>query len=626
MRSLIMAENVINPAFSENDNTLFSSVPKDMTPAEQDYSPGLGDRMDAVSYTIIFGMIEKPGEFTLTQTYEGALEVQKMVANITNGAHQIAYALGQDKLRWGSAPYLYEDTAYPMGDGTPGSGYAKYRKYVEDSFRNNADVAQIIEPLLAGRWRDDYASDEEKIPLSCYTHDENGEKKIGWTAGEEGWYLLSLYNLYETGYAQKAWQRMQDTWNFRTHVYYDAMIPVPEGFYNNPNLTTKYGGAITDTEMEWDAVQRETKYSWENYAISSAQEHVHPKYKGLSCSFSIPYGNISDEDYLNVWQNSVVIGDRRDEVRNLAWGSEFGEGDYSVGLSESDPKWNDFIGRLVKYNLQYLYMMERRPLSYTDNEDIYQVTFSGDLVSTYDRKNDKYTLVENGDFIIADGRDRFVPQVGAGCKIFAYSPDEKIRTWKLPETWAGITEVDRYKLSVGDVPAKMDTLAVTDGSVTVNMAAGTLYLIVPKGDCPTPKTANFNELVCGETVGEYQSLKFDMPGNPDFKVYGANARGGFASPSIYADSAETSEIVKIGVEAGTILHSMKIGNKGGEGRVVLHSSNPLNPDVMIELPNTDQVYKFNTSWVYGEIGEVTVKIENSESASNVLFDAVMYTR
>lgn len=609
-----------------NENkSIFSSTPKNMTPYPQDYSNGLGDRMDAVSYTIIFGMIERPGELTLVQTYEGALEVQKMVANITNGIHQIAYALGQDVLRWGSAPYLIEDTAVPMGDGTPGSGYAKYRKYVEDSFENNTDVSQILEILLAGRWRDDYASDEEKIPLSCYTHDEDGNKKVGWTAGEEGWYLLSLHNLYEKGYAQKAWQRMQDTWNFRTHVYYDAMIPVPEGFYNNPNRTTKYGGTITDTEMEWDAVQRETVYSWENYAISSAQEHIHPKYKGLSCSFSIPYGYVSDEDYLNMWMNSVIIGTRRDGIRDLVWGAELGEFDYGVGKTADDPEWEKFITRMMEHNLKYLYMMERRPLSYTDNDDMYQVIFSGDLVSTFDKKTEHYTLVEKGDFVIADGDDRFIPQVGAGCKIYVYSKEDKTRTWKLPETWAGVENVDLYKLTVASAPEKIGTLAVVDGSVTIDMSAKQLCLIVPKGNRPTPKTANFNELTAGETVGAYRGLDFAVAGNPEFKSYGANARGGFASPSIYAYSSDTTATAKIGMEKDTILHSVKIGNKGGEGRVVLHSSNPMNPDVMIELPEKDQVYKFNTSWVYGETGEVTVKIDNSEVVSNVLFDAIMYS-
>jgi len=213
MLSAIMAVSVLQPVIAAEDSTtldtLFSLTPKDMTPVEQDYSPGLGDRMDSITFTITFGMIgESP---KVQQSYEEALEVQKRVANITNGAHLVSYTIGQDVLRWGSAPYLIEDTSYPMGDGTPGSGYAKYRQYVEDSFKYNVDVAQILEPLLAGRNRNNYASEEEKIPLSCYTHDENGEKKIGWTAGNEYWYLLSMYNLYNTGYAQKAWQHMQDT-------------------------------------------------------------------------------------------------------------------------------------------------------------------------------------------------------------------------------------------------------------------------------------------------------------------------------------------------------------------------------------------------------------------------------
>ena len=268
--TLILIFNIILPTASESageSDPVFSASPKDVTPAEQDYSPGLGDRMDAISYTIGLGWLGSSSGLSVATTYDQALAIQQKVANISNGAHQVPYAIGQDVLRWGSSPYLIEDTAYPMGDGTAGSGYRKYGEYVEASFAYNSDVSQILEPLLAGSMRDDYASAEEKIPLSCYTHDDNGQKKVGWTAGGYTWYLLSLYNMYETGCAQSAWQRMQNTWNFRTHLYYDALIPVPEGLYNNPNLTTQYGGAITNTEMEWEGVKREIRYSWENYAI-----------------------------------------------------------------------------------------------------------------------------------------------------------------------------------------------------------------------------------------------------------------------------------------------------------------------------------------------------------------------
>ena len=625
--TVIMAISVIEPAFSkeEDRSKLFSASPKDVTPAAQDYSPGLGDRMDAISYTIGMGWLGSSSGLNVATTYEQALEIQRKAANISNGAHQVPYAIGQDVLRWGSSPYLIEDTASPMGDGTTGSGFRKYREYVDASFQYNSDVAQIIEPLLAGSMRDEYASDEEKIPLSCYTHDENGNKKVGWSAGGEDWYLLSLYNLYESGYAQAAWQRMKDNWDFRTRLYYDAMIPVAEGLYNNPNLTTRYGGLITNTEMEWDAVQRETAYSWETYAISSGQEYIHPKYKGLSCYFTVPYGTVTDLDYMNTWGNSMMISTRGDEAMNLVWGSEVGVGDDSFQFNGGRQPWSAFTVRLMEHNLQYLYMMERKPLSYINNSSIYQVTFSGDLVSTYDKKTGNYTLIENGDFVIADGTDRFIPQVGAGCKIYAYSRSGKTRTWKLPDTWAGIAEVDRYKLSVNGAPTKVDTLAVTDGSVTVNMTAGTPYLLVPKGDAPTPATANFNDLEEGAALGTYQGLDFAIEGNPAFKVYGANARGGFGSPSVYADVAEASATASLGVGKGAILHSFKVGNRGGAGRVVLHSSNPLNEDVMINLPATDQVWKFNTGWAFGELGEVTVLIENDERVSNVLFDAIMYS-
>ena len=606
--------------------TPFAAAPKDMTPVKQEYNPGLGDRMDSISLTIEFGMSEIEPERRTATTYEEALGIQKMVANITNGAHLVVYMIGQDALRWGTAPYLIEDTLPPMGDGTPGSGYRKYREYVEASFANNADAAQILEPLLAGSRRDEYASEEEKIPLSCYTHLENGEKKVGWTYNDRTWHLLSLYNLYEKGYAQKAWKRMQEKWNFRTHLYYDALIPVPEGLYNNPNLTTEFGGVITNTEMEWEAVKRETKYSWENFAISSGQEHLYPPYKGLSCYFSVPYGHISEDEYLNTWQNSMMIMTRGNEELNLVWGSEIGDHEEAFHFEGAFLPGDSIVTRLMEHNFQYLYMMERKPLSYVNDDDVHQVTFSGGLVSKYDKKAEKYTLVENGDFIIADGTDRFIPQAGAGCKIFAYSREGKRRTWKLPDTWAAIERADLYLLSVDAAPKKLGTLAVTDGAVTLAMESAAPYLLVPEGDAPTPVTANFNELAEGEALGTYKDLRFDAPGNPAVKVYGANARGGFGSPSIYADCAGADAVLTLGTEKGAILHSLKVGNRGGEGRVVLHSSNPRNEDVMIALPETDRVCKFNTNWAFGETdGEVLVKIENGAGVSNVLFDAIVYS-
>lgn len=613
-------QNSVGTASSEKKDRV---SPIDRTPAEQDYTPGLGDRMDAISYTIGIGWYGLAEGANITTTYEQALEIQKKVGNITNGAHQICYLLGQDILRWGTSPYLIEDTNEPMGDGTPGSGHRKYRKFVDDSVKNDAVVAQILEPLLAGVKRDNYGTAEDRIPLSCYTHTEDGQKKVGWSMGGEDWHLLSLYNLYESGYAQKAWRRMMDQWNFRTHLYYDAMIPVPEGHYDTRNRTTKYGGILTTTEMEWDAVQREIRYSWENFAISSGEEYIHPKYKGLSVYFTGPYGTVTNDDYLNLWGNSVVICGRGSHSMNMTWGSEDSSSVDAFQFNHSMQPWDAFIVRMMEHNLQYLYMLERKPLSYKEDDDIHQVTFSGNLVSTYYKKTGSYTLVENGDFIIADGGDRFIPQVGAGCRIYVYSRDGKKRAWKLPAAWDGISEADEYLLTVEKGAIRICTLPIADGLVTVEPETGKPYLIVPKGMPARPETATFNDLKNGDTPGAYQRLRFD-PADA-FRVYGASARGGFGSPSIHVDSDEKYADVRIAVESGTILHSLKVGNKGGSGKVVLHSSDPRNPDVMLRLPGTDRVCKFNTMWKYGESDAVGITIENSEAVGNVLFDSVMYT-
>jgi len=74
--------------------------------------------------------------------------------------------------------------------------------------------------------------------------------------------------------------------------------------------------------------------------------------------------------------------------------------------------------------------------------------------------------------------DRFVPQVGAGCRIITYSKAGSTRDWALSSTWKGIASADVYRLTWDADPALVQKGVPISAKIPLTMAADSGYLVV----------------------------------------------------------------------------------------------------------------------------------------------------
>lgn len=583
------------------------------------YSPGLGDNLNTLHWLINIGHRPTTG-YVVNTTYPQALQMFQQMYYATNGTHQVGYTIGQDVGRFGNSPDLPEDYDPPLGDGTPGSGFENYRQFSQDAYQYNADVGLFLDTSIIG-------PDNVNItPSNQRSLDASGNWKSGWCYGGLCWMKLSLHNRIAAGDQWSMLDGFVNDYGMTHSVYEDAFI-----FNNIRNQSTALGGAITTDAQENTAAVQEMDYLWNTYAVSNFTEDDRTNYQGHAWGFAGP-GNSSDDQHLNFWGKSVIYMFRtlNDLGRDLAWGSEWGPRTavkFFAHNYTSQPyayPMSDLRAWFFKHTVQYLYMQKFTPLSYTNNASINQVQFSDNLLSTYSKTSGNYTLTQ-GTLTLADEGDRFVPQVGAGAKVIAFSESGSNKAWTLPSTWSGVTEADRYKLTMAAGPAYVDTLAVTSNQVNLNMTADTAYVLVPRNTAAMPTTAMFNQLNHGNALTAYSGITWNVAGNPTMRIQGPNATGGFGSDSVYLDSTLTSKSAQIILPVSGVLHSVRIGNKGGTGTVTLDSSNGGNSDAVMSLPAAGQTGLIETNWRNAESGNVTITVSNGTSVKNVLFDNLVFT-
>jgi hypothetical protein len=174
-------------------------------------------------------------------------------------------------------------------------------------------------------------------------------------------------------------------------------------------------------------------------------------------------------------------------------------------------------------------------------------------------------------------------------------------------------------------PVYLDTLAVSNGRVSLKMKPDTGYVLVPAGTAATPTTVRFNDKSEGDILAAQNGTTWNITGNPPMKILGPSAKGGFCTSSCYPDTTSSSCAVRVALANTGVLNSMMIGNRGGEGAVTLHSSNPLNPDAVFPLPAATETKLVETDWRAAETGKVTITVSNSAGAAHVLLNTVVYT-
>jgi hypothetical protein len=155
-------------------------------------------------------------------------------------------------------------------------------------------------------------------------------------------------------------------------------------------------------------------------------------------------------------------------------------GEYRSG--NLNAKDNQFANVMIDDNYMYAYLsayMRKYPaMEYIDNTSMSSVRWGNNLIAKHDKTNGYKLVVTEGNVTIADGTDRFIPDLKGEKKVYVYSQAGSKRDWVLPASWSGVTKVDRYELTESG-KSYIDRIDVVNGKVNLYTPAKVPFIIVP---------------------------------------------------------------------------------------------------------------------------------------------------
>ncbi|MHB8969755.1 MAG: hypothetical protein ACYC3X_11505 [Pirellulaceae bacterium] len=160
-----------------------------------------------------------------------------------------------------------------------------------------------------------------------------------------------------------------------------------------------------------------------------------------------------------------------------------GDGDFRFGSSmHGEEIWQrdkeqmpDFLGMFCRTILPWYYLsrFERMKL---ENGELY---YSDGVVA---RTEGGKRFTRRGDFVMREDDHLFVPALWNQQEIIAYSrAGYENRSWRLPDDWNGVRNVDLYRITLnGCVPLK-ENLPITDRNLVLSLGKAEALSIVPAG-------------------------------------------------------------------------------------------------------------------------------------------------
>ncbi|SEO89822.1 OmpL47-type beta-barrel domain-containing protein [Paenibacillus sp. OV219] len=148
-------------------------------------------------------------------------------------------------------------------------------------------------------------------------------------------------------------------------------------------------------------------------------------------------------------------------------------------LQASNIFGNAVIDDFYTYTYLNAFLQQQSASEYIDNAQMTAVRWGNNTYAKLDKTKGNKFMVTQGNVIIADGNDRFIPDLKEPSQqIHVYSLNGSSRDWVLPASWAGVAQVDRYELTESG-KSYIDRIDVTDGQVHLDTPAKVPYILVP---------------------------------------------------------------------------------------------------------------------------------------------------
>ncbi|TSA33082.1 MAG: hypothetical protein D4R64_14820, partial [Porphyromonadaceae bacterium] len=410
------------------------------------------------------------------------LQVIERIDNLTRGIPKIVYVVG-----W---QYTGHDTGYPsflkvnpvLKRGNDSTALASLRWLMREAAQFHTRVSLHVN--FSDCYLDDNPLGPKYQDRDILVRETDGRHRQGYVWNGHMAYRASNYRNWYQG-------------TFRTEQIDPLfeMIPElkmsgslhPDAWYNTDNpyyQVNNYEDVLAMREM--------TVYVREKYNVDLTTEFdlgrpegedfvlYHPMIWHLGWNEDKPYEPMKVPSYFMTggdaffWGSEVLSNPGKFFGQSAALESEVNESPITIpgGLKTFATRtlpWY-FLNRLLRNNF--------------DGDTAW---FSNNVMTTYPGK---MVIKQNGE-LLQDGNDVFIPALWKTHReIIAYSETGyKSRTWKLPDTWDNVEEIDMYTITTDGLSLKNQGLKFLPGRyVKLSLTAGEGVAIVPSGTDPNKET------------------------------------------------------------------------------------------------------------------------------------------
>ena len=415
--------------------------------------------------------------------FEQALDIIKAIDNITQGIKKIIYLVGWQGLGHDDCfpemevvnPYLKRDC-----DET---SLESYIWLYEEAKKYNTVIS------VHGNVSDEYdvnPSHREFVDADAILKNADGTPAVIEIFNTRNAYKTSYKQYWESGLFKKYFDRFCDTLPVREAgtIHLDNFC-IAENLY--PRTDVDEQDEARSKMLDYISslgIDVTSEYTYREGPLRSDAEN-HPIREYFATEFNdLPTASWRDFPFRTLgkipavwWMSNMTIDDcisvppsefsgyLNDPVlKTVFYGTMHGEDIWMNNGTEKSVWVPLFIKEFCTHHLPYTYLNRYDRLSYTNDEDNYIVSFSGDIQSAGKTK----TITKNG-LILKRGNDVILPLTEDNKIFLAYSEDGRDGEWNIPDSC--FTEAKLYNVTaegneyIGDI-------TVTDKKISLVLKPG----------------------------------------------------------------------------------------------------------------------------------------------------------
>ncbi len=417
-------------------------------------------------------LFQKPHDVLCT--FEEAREVIRQTDNLTRGMPKIFYLVGWQKGGHDHGYPAWDEVNPKLKREQDATALESLRWLIREGRKFNTTVSLHLNMVDAYRQSPLW---EEYVAKDCLARDANGELLVaGIQMKGEEMYNVVYPKEWEAGLAQRRIDgliQMIPELKAGHTIHVDVFIANREG--GKPispwHAKPKNGGLTPEKYVE---TQRKIFHYWRARGFDVTGEGT-----GWAHPPGEHFVGLQPMSWWYSWNPMEIpecLGARGRTDRG-------GDGDFRFGSSmHGEEIWQrdkdnmpGFLGMFCRTTLPWYYLGRLERVKFANDTLFYG---EGVIARTEAGKR----IIRQGDFVLREDDDLFVPALWHRKEIIAYSRSGYgNKVWQMPEDWRKVKRVDLYQITrEGCVPLQA-SVPVTAGKLTLALENETSVAIVPAG-------------------------------------------------------------------------------------------------------------------------------------------------